>query len=261
MTERITRVSVCMATYRGQDFVVDQVESILSQLGPTDELVIVDDASPDRTIEVLKGLADRDPRIRLYTRPDNRGYVRTFEEAMRLTSGDVVLLSDQDDLWLPGRVERMVGALQTADVVATNLTTLGGPDAIRGPYGQADWKLSAADSVRPARNILGILAGNRPYYGCAMGVRRSALSNVLPIPAWMRESHDLWLALYGNVFGSMAHLEDRTVARRLHGENQTPERPRDPVTVVKSRFRLVRCLLVLARRRLSSLAGDRPTSR
>ena len=247
-----TEVSVCMATYRGQDFVAEQVHSILAQLGPDDELVVVDDASPDGTVLVLTALADRDQRIRLHTRTSNHGYVRTFEEALGLAKGRLLLLADQDDVWLPGRVEEMRRALRDVDVVATNLTTLGGPDGIRGPYGQPDWVLRHVDSTRYVRNIVGILAGNRPYYGCAMGLRRAPLDPVLPIPSWMRESHDLWLALYGNVFGSITHLPIRTVARRLHGENQTPNRPRDPLTVIRSRLRLLRCLGILLGRRLSS---------
>lgn len=244
----MARVSVCMATYRGQDFVADQVASILDQLGPDDELVIVDDASPDRTVAVLRQIAD--PRIRLHPRDHNLGYVRTFAEALGRASGEFRLLSDQDDIWTPDHVELMVSALAEVEVVATNLATLDGPDAIAGPFGQDDWRLHAADSSRRWRNILGIWAGNRPYYGCAMGLRASALRVALPIPSFQRESHDLWFALYGNLAGSIRHLDQRTVLRRFHGDNQTPDRPRGPAAVLASRWRLVRCTAVLASRLL-----------
>ncbi len=247
MTADAPRVSVCLATYRGAEWVTEQLESILVQLGPEDEVVVVDDASPDDTVARVRAVAD--PRIRLLTRTENRGYVRTFEEAMTQARGDVLLLADQDDVWVPGRVTAMVGALADADVVATNLATLGGPDRIRGPYGQADWHLRAASSGHRLRNVLGVLIGNMPYYGCAMGVRRSALATVLPFPPLLTESHDLWLALYGNLDGRMRHLELRSVRRRYHADNASPDKPRGVVMALRSRWMLVGACVELLRRR------------
>lgn len=239
-------VSVAMATYNGSAHVAEQLASILGQLGPRDEVVVVDDASTDDTVAVLS--ANGDPRVRVVESPVNRGYVRAFEAALGATRGDVVLLSDQDDVWLPGRRDAMVQALRDHQVVATNLVTLGGPDALRGPFGQADWKLGPRDDGRPVANLVGIIAGLKPYYGCAMGVRRDALATVLPFPPHLVESHDLWLAMYGNLVGSIAHLDRRTLARRLHDDNATPTRPRGPRAVLVSRTRLVRALLTLRRR-------------
>ncbi|MDO4242251.1 MAG: glycosyltransferase [Actinomyces sp.] len=243
------RVSVCMATYNGERFVAEQIGSILPQLAPDDELIVVDDASSDSTVSVLEGLARHDPRIRVTARTDNRGYVRTFEEALSLAGGDLLLLSDQDDVWTPDHVEVLVNALEGAEVAATNLGTLGGPDAIRGPYGQADWHLRAADSHRAWRNVLGVLAGNRPYYGCAMGVRAEALARGLaPFPGFLGESHDLWIALYGNLRRSVCHCPQRTVLRRFHESNQTPNRPRGVRAAIGSRLLLLRCIGELRRR-------------
>ncbi|WP_246036707.1 glycosyltransferase [Cellulomonas telluris] len=240
-------VSVCMATYNGEAWVAEQVASVLAQLGPDDELVVVDDASQDGTVAALRALGD--PRVRIEVQQANRGYVRTFEHALRLARGEHVVLADQDDVWVEGRLAAMTAALDAgADVVATNLATLDGPDAIRGPYGQADWHLRAAHSRRRLRNVVGVLAGNRPYYGCAMALRRSALSTVLPFPGFLEESHDLWIALYGNVLGRMRHLELRSVRRRFHGDNASPDRPRGLRLVLRSRFMLVRAVLELVRR-------------
>lgn len=241
------RISVCLAAYNGERYIGEQLASILPQLNRHDEVVVIDDASTDGTVAAVRAIAD--PRVRLIARPDNRGYVKTFEQALHEARGDYLLLADQDDVWLPGRVDALVGALASAQVVAGNLTTLAGPDAIRGPYGQADWKLRAAGSHHGARNVAGILAGNMPYYGCAMGVRRDALAEgVLPFPDFLHESHDLWLALYGNVRGEIAHVEQRVTARRFHDSNQTPNRPRGVLPALRSRLLLLRCLGVLAAR-------------
>ena len=240
-------VSVCIAAYNGERYILDQLRSILDQLGPHDEVVVVDDASTDATTARVRSIDD--PRVRLIEAPVNRGYVKTFEAALGLARGDYILLSDQDDVWTPGRAAAMVRALETADVVATNLATLDGPDRIKGPYGQSDWHLRAAHSRRNARNVLGTLAGNRPYYGCAMGVRRSALATILPFPGFLVESHDLWIALYGNVSKSIRHEEIRSLRRRFHADNASPDRPRGPLAVLRSRMMLVRVVLELRRRR------------
>ncbi len=246
MTVPAPTISVCMATYNGEEFVQEQLRSILDQLGPHDEVVVVDDASRDGTVQRIEDLGD--PRVHLTRAPHNRGYVRTFEQALSSARGRLVFLADQDDVWRPGRVRAMVDALGDSRVVATNLATLGGGEALRGPFGQPDWTLRAADSARHVRNVLGILAGNRPYYGCAMALRREHLDVVLPFPDYLDESHDLWIALSGNLAGSITHLEIRSLERRLHGDNQTPDRPRGARAVIASRWRLLRSVLVLRRR-------------
>lgn len=249
MTDPRPKVSVCLATYNGAAYVSEQVDSILSQLAPGDEVVLVDDASRDDTLARVRAIAD--DRLRVIARTQNRGYVRTFEQALEEATGDVLLLSDQDDLWLPGRVDAMVRALtHGADVVATDLATLGGPDRIPGPYGQSDWHLRPADSGRRVRNVIGILAGNRPYYGCAMGLTRAARDRVLPFPTFLTESHDLWIALDANIRGRLRHLPLRSVARRFHDENASPARPRGPVQVLRARLMLLHATGWLLARRL-----------
>ncbi|PZR54348.1 glycosyltransferase family 2 protein [Xylanimonas oleitrophica] len=241
-------VSVCMATYNGSRFVEEQLRSILAQLGPADEVVVVDDCSRDDTVARVESVGD--PRVRLVRSSVNRGYVRTFGAALAEARGRYVFLADQDDVWRPGRLTAMVEALADHEVVATNLATLGGEDRITGPWGRDDWHLRASDSRHHLRNVVGVLAGDRPYFGCAMALRREALDVVLPFPAYLTESHDLWIGLYGNLAGSIQHLEIRSLERRLHGDNQTPDRPRGLVQVLRSRLRLLRATAHLALRRL-----------
>ena len=80
------RISVCMASYRGALYIEEQISSILQELGPNDELVIVDDASPDDTVEVIREF--NDPRVRLIQNASNSGYVRTFEKAVLASEGE-----------------------------------------------------------------------------------------------------------------------------------------------------------------------------
>lgn len=244
-----------MAAYRGEKFIGAQIASILEQLGPADELVIIDDASPDGTVRVIREIED--PRIRLIEQPQNAGYVRTFERALREASGEFLLLADQDDLWAPGRVDAICEALGEADVVASNLDLLEASPAgerssgvpISGPLGIREWRLPRVGTRAPIRNSLGVLAGVMPYFGCAMGVRRSFAATVLPFPSWLSESHDLWIGLAGNLSGRMAHITDVTTYRRLHDDNASPAQPRSLGLVLRSRVLVLRMILTALRRR------------
>jgi len=229
-----TRASICLASYRGGRYIKEQLESIVAQLGPDDELVIVDDASPDDTVEQIRTF--RDGRIRLIEAAVNQGYVRSFEQAALASKGKYILLADQDDVWVPGRLELMIEALQTSRVVASNFDVLGG-----GPRPGIP-RLRSSDSRRHAANIFGILVGYRAYYGCGMGFRRDILPVFTPVPKYLNESHDLWLAIIGNLSGSIRHLDDSTLLRRIHDENATPRGWRSLSVILRARVVLLRCI-------------------
>lgn len=244
--EKPLRASVCMATYNGSQYVAEQLASILAQLGPADEVVIVDDASTDDTVAQVRSLAD--PRIRLIRADANKGYVRSFEQAVLASRGSVIFLADQDDVWLDGRLDAMLAALQTHAVVASNFDVLGGGERPRIP------RLRAADSGRHLANLWGILVGYRAYYGCGMAFRREVLRSFVPVPGYLTESHDLWLAILGNRGGSIGHLDRSTLLRRLHDTNATPRGWRSLSVILAARVVLLR-LMAEAGRRIRAAAG------
>lgn len=241
------QVSVCMATYNGALYVAEQLQSILDELEAHDEVVIVDDASTDSTVAVLEAVTD--PRVRLIVQSKNHGYVRTFAHAMELASGDVLMLADQDDVWVPGRRRALVDALCDRQVAASNLVLLGGDAPLRSPLTGKPWRLRAETSRHRVRNEIRILAGAAPYFGCAMAVKRDFLSTLMPFPAYLGESHDLWIATVANTFGELQHVERATVRRRIHELNASSPRPRGVSAALRSRWMLVRLLGEALRRR------------
>ena len=116
-------ISVCMATYNGERYLLPQLESILSQLGPDDELIVSDDGSTDATLSMIEGLGDA--RIRLFHN-ERHGFVYNFENALRQVRGDYVFLSDQDDLWMPGKVSTCLNLLQRYLLVTHNARLIDG---------------------------------------------------------------------------------------------------------------------------------------
>lgn len=232
------RVSVCMATYNGEAYLREQLDSIFAELEPQDEVVIVDDASTDGTPALLASITD--PRVRVHARTENRGYVRTFEEALQRASGDVLMLADQDDVWIPGRRALFIEALQQDAVAASNLVLLGTDAPLTPPIPGIAWRLNAAQSSQSLRNELRILAGIAPYFGCAMAMRRDAVERILPFPEFLTESHDLWIATFANAHRTMQHIDQPTIRRRLHEENTSPARPRGIGPVLRARWMLLR---------------------
>jgi glycosyltransferase involved in cell wall biosynthesis len=235
------RVSVCMAAYNGARHIKEQIDSILTEIGPADELIIVNDFSTDETPAIVAGI--NDPRIRLILAERNNGYVRTFEWALSEARGEFVFLSDQDDVWLPGRVERMISAMNGKGMVVSNCQHFDGP---LGSFHEI--RLRPEDSTHTLRNILGIVVGYRLHWGCAMALRHELLSQVLPFPSYMDESHDQWLATVGNVNRSIVYLEEDTILHRLHGENLTPHGIRSASKILRARVAFLRNVVEAVRR-------------
>lgn len=235
MTEEMSLplVSVCMATHNGARFIEEQLTSILDQLTSNDEAIVVDDASTDDTPDRVEKLGDA--RIRLLRLPTNVGYVRAFERALNLARGDHVFLADQDDVWPLGRVALMQQALGSAAVVAGNVALLNGPDHIRGPFGERDWRLRSGHERRRLRNAVRLAASDLPYYGSAMAVRRDALEVALPFPPSVRELHDAWLVLVAMGLNSLGHVDERVVLRRVHDGNATGS-IRSPREILRGRW-------------------------
>lgn len=241
------RVSVCMATYNGSAYLREQLDSILAELEPQDEVVIVDDASSDGTVALLQAISD--PRVIVHGRTENRGYVRTFEEALSRATGDVLMLSDQDDVWIKGRRALLLEGTTDRAVAASNLVILGTDAPLRSPLSGREWLLRAADGPRRWRNQWRILIGDAPYFGCTMALRRDFLDRALPFPGYLTESHDLWIATVANAAGELAHVQQPTLRRRLHDDNASSERPRGIRKALASRVLLLR-LWREARRRV-----------
>jgi glycosyltransferase involved in cell wall biosynthesis len=238
-------VSVCMATYQGERYVERQLRSILEQLGASDEVIVVDDCSRDRTVEVIESLDD--PRIKVFRNPINRREVYSFGRAIEIAKGDIVFLSDQDDIWLPGRMQLMIDRLQQSGtaLITSNFEWM---DADERPLDVAFDGVSSMASVRHFRNIADIFIGKTNYFGCAMAFKREFVALIAPIPSYV-ESHDLWIALAANQIGSNLHIDDKTLRKRRHDTNATSTvSSRSLFLKLRSRLIFARSLIDLSMR-------------
>lgn len=104
-------ISIVMATYNGERFLAKQINSHLEQSYPNLEFIYLDDCSSDKTWEILQAFAEKDKRINIYQNEQNLGYIHTFEKAIQFASSDLIALSDQDDIWLPHKLQDLYQSL------------------------------------------------------------------------------------------------------------------------------------------------------
>lgn len=208
------RVSVCMAVHNGAKYLIPQLQSILAQLGTADEVVIVDDASHDDSVALLRALVDQ--RVRVFRNDENLGVLPTFERALRLAHGEILFLSDQDDLWLPGKVRTMMEVFAShpeVTLIASDARIIDGSDSV------------VADSffARRGRFAAGVLHNlfKNKYLGCTLAFRRSMLERFLPIPPDV-PMHDMWFGIINAMFGKTHYIDQPLVAYRRHAANASP---------------------------------------
>ncbi|MDF3822158.1 glycosyltransferase family 2 protein [Leptospira sp. 96542] len=238
-------ISVCMASFNGANFIRPQIESILSQLLPEDELIISDDGSTDGTLEIVRDL--NDARVLLIEGP-RRGVVANFENAISHAKGDIVFLSDQDDIWLPGKVRAVQAALKDVDLVLTDCKVV-----------DINLKIQQPSYFRLIDSRPGIwrnLHKTNSYQGCCMAMRRSVLDVGLPFPPGIA-MHDWWLGLIAECTGRVRFIEEPFVLYRRHGANAsiTSQRSKNPLWLrFYWRFYLMACLLGRCLRRAKTRA-------
>lgn len=200
-------VSVAMAVYNGEAYIREQIETIISQLNPNDELVISYNKSTDRTWDIIQEYCKNDNRIRCYYCEKN-GIINNFENALSNTRGDYIFLCDQDDIWFPKKVELMVEALQEKNVVLAmhNCEYI---DA-NGEHIEGD--LFKRRNAKPGfiKNLI-----RNSYQGSCMAFKRFLLSDILPIPKDVA-MHDQWIGLLAEKKGTVKLLDEPLIKYRRH---------------------------------------------
>jgi len=202
-------ISVCMATYNGEKFIKEQLETILGQLGKDDEVVISDDGSNDDTKAIIDSLEDE--RIRYYENKGTHGFTHNFENALRLSKGDYIFLSDQDDIWVENKVETVMKYLKSVDFVIHDCVTVDADMNILSESRFSDF------NVKPG--FLSHLIKSR-YLGCCMAFNRQLLNVALPFP--QRDDlveHDIWLAAVGFLYFKSKLIYEPLIKYRRHGNN------------------------------------------
>lgn len=206
------KISVALAAYKGERFIAEQIESIRSQLGENDEIIVSDDYPAGETRRIVAGIAEKDKRI-IYIEGPGKGVIKNFENALSHCSGDIIFLSDQDDVWLPGKVEAVMNEFSDgADLVLHDASVTDGELNITEP---SYFELHGADS-----SFTGNLIRNT-FVGCCMAFTKDVMLETLPFPREIA-MHDWWIALAAiKKKRKVALLRQPLILWRRHGGNVT----------------------------------------
>jgi glycosyltransferase involved in cell wall biosynthesis len=214
-------VSVALCTHNGARFVEEQLESILAQTVPVREIVLSDDASTDDTVDrARRTVGDRAVLTVLRNDPP-LGVTANFERAIRATTGDVVVLSDQDDRWRADRVERGLARLraQPGAELCFSDARLVGPagDPLGGSLIERLQPTPAEQAALADGDLFDALVRRNLVTGATVLFRRTLLDAALPFPReWV---HDEWLAIVAAATSSVVFEPDTLVDYRLHEAN------------------------------------------
>ncbi|MGO3758920.1 MAG: glycosyltransferase family 2 protein [Agrococcus casei] len=213
-------VSIALCSHNGGRHIAEQVQSILDQSVPVDEIVLGDDASTDDTVEIVRSLVEP-TTTRLVVREHSPalGVRNNFADAIAHTSGDVVALCDQDDRWHPARLERLLPSLVEANLVHSDANLV---DANLSPLEVR--LLDALEASRWEREMLqggdalSVLLRRNLVTGATTVMRGDFARRALPIPeGWI---HDEWLGILAALEGSLRLVPDALTDYRQHDANE-----------------------------------------
>jgi len=200
------KLSVVIATFNGEKFIVAQLESILNQLDKDSEVIISDNGSTDRTIELINSFCDK--RIHLL-HCSNKGPISNFENALHNAKGDIIFLSDQDDVWLENKVKIATEYLMKYDLVMTDCKIV---DENLNVVYESFYSLKNA-----GKGLIKNLFQNS-YHGCSMVFKKEVLDLALPFPKSI-PMHDIWLGFVAELFFSTYFIPDKLLLHRRHKNN------------------------------------------
>jgi glycosyltransferase involved in cell wall biosynthesis len=229
----IVRASIAMAVYQGETYIKKQLDSIISQMGDDDELVISYDPSTDRTWEIINDYGEKDPRV-FVVKNKECGVIGNFNNALSHCRGRYLFVADQDDIWLPGKIDHMVEALVKtgASLIVHNGVTIDESDVVISDDFFSMYRIGPSFW----RNLL-----KSRYSGCCMAFTAGFAKIALPIPRDI-DAYDRWLGLCAEKFGKIGFLEDVLIQHRVHGKNVTPTQRRLMSTIIKTRFAMINAL-------------------
>jgi glycosyltransferase involved in cell wall biosynthesis len=199
-------ISIVLCCYNGERFIKQQIDSLLSQTYPNIEIIISDDASTDGSVKILEDYKG-DPRVQLIFQPTNLGPSKNFEFAVQKTRGEVIAFSDQDDIWLPEKVERLYSAIGDSYLVYCD------SELVNEKGEKLNKKISDLKRMYTGNETAGFILFN-VVWGHAMMIKRDLLELVLPIPGGI--PHDIWIAFKAATITGIKYLDIPLTLYRQH---------------------------------------------
>lgn len=216
-------ISIAMTTYNGEKYIARQLETLWHQSLPADEIVICDDGSRDKTLEIINAFIEKHQadNIRLVKNEENLGYIRNFYKAISLTRGDYIFLADQDDEWHENKIERTLQVLQDekAAVACTNCRLIdenSKPIRDAGCYSRNPFIDNVTQKVTPI-SFYELAVGNIAQ-GCTYCFTKEVKEAYLRVNS-MNLIHDHQVMFVAALLGKACFLDEALIDYRLHSSN------------------------------------------
>jgi len=217
-------VSIAMSSYNGERFIKEQIDSILAQTYSNIELIIVDDGSKDSTLNIINDYMKKDRRIKLFQNEKNLGFIKNFEKAISLCSGDYIALADQDDIWKNNKLEVFV------ENIGNNLLIYS-DSIIINEYS----KNIGREFIRHKKNLVKgkcnkAFLFNNCVSGNTLMFKQELTKDILPIPEQV-SFHDEWIAFVASTIGTITYTNESYTYYRRYAEQITSNAKRNYISI------------------------------
>lgn len=228
------KISVALAYYNGAEYIEEQLISILEQLSDQDEIVLSVDRAFDGSMDLLKSWEQKDKRVFITNGP-SKGVVKNFEHAIRMCSGDLIFLSDQDDVWLPDKVKKVRAAFQDKEVMAV----LHDAKIVDENLNEIEPSLF---QIRGSQTGFFKNLWRNSYVGCCMAFRREIADKILPFPEDIY-MHDYWIGATAEILGRVELIQEPLILYRRHSGNVTEMKHGSLFFMLEKRWNMLITLL------------------
>ena len=213
-------ISVAMCTYNGAKYVAEQLNSIINQTYPVDEIVIGDDGSTDDTVGIVKNILESSKMEYLIIQNKvNLGYRKNFENVIANTKGDIIFLSDQDDVWANGKVETLVNDLEQDKDYLLAFSDAYLVDSKLNKKTESLWEsVCYTKNKRNFKSWTELFCSGYYVTGATVAFRKELFEKAYPFSdIW---HHDGWLAIFAAMYGKVYEEKEKLILYRQHENNQ-----------------------------------------
>ena len=214
------KICITLATYNGEKYLGEMLDSLVAQTKPADVIIAVDDGSKDSTCEILERYKDKLP-LEITKFEKNRGHRAAFSTALEkaaalLEDDDLIFLADQDDIWLPNKLEVMSQKIGDSSMIFGDAEIIDG----EGKVTDSSWRKKASIVEHLGQQAL--LTGYTNVTGCMVAFKAGLLKTALPIPQDV-PVHDQWITLCATTENGYRAIADKVIQYRIHGNNAIGE--------------------------------------
>ncbi len=207
-------VSIAIATYNGEKFLQEQLDSIINQTYENLEIIISDDCSTDGTIELIQQYKDQDKRITFYQNEKNLGFVKNFEKAISFCNGEYIALSDQDDIWKSNKIEVYLNQIEENILIYSNAIVIDKDSNESG-------KKLFPDAIKLCKGKLNnVFLLDNIVSGNTMMFKKELVKYILPFPSKITY-HDFWISFVASTYGTIKYTEESMTYYRRHTQQVT----------------------------------------